>query len=849
MIKLTVDEIEVHVPEGSTILEAADAAEIYIPRLCSHPELPAVDPEKLEVWHEVFWGTTPKRADQGSQNSASYEGCLLCLVEVRGRPEPVRACITPAEEGMRVLTSSPEIDSRRRARLKKLFSTHPHACVQCAQRAGCALEPCSTNVAKEERCCPIFHVCELRKVAEFIGIPDDTPRYRPANFPIVEDEPLFLRDYNLCIGCLRCVRVCREVRKIDALGFVLDGDGEPVVGTKAPTLKDSGCHFCLGCVEVCPTGSLRLKFEDPRVDGERASRCVAACPAGIDIPRYLREIRRGEFARAEAVIRETAPLPRILGQVCFHPCEEECLRRELSEPLAICSLKRAAMDHSGEAIWKSHLQPRPPTGKKVAILGAGPTGLAAAWFLRLKGHDVILFDSDPMPGGWLRSGIPRYRLSPDALEADVQDITSLGIILRAGVEVGKEITFGNIREAHDAVLVAVGARNAKPLTGEGVDLPGVENGLDLLKELATGKEAEKRSFAGETIVVIGGGNVAIDVARTTLRLGSGPVHLYCLEEREEMPAHSWEIEEAEREGVVIHPGRGPTRIAGQDRVERVDFQKCISVFDDEGQFAPRFDDRETTSQGADRVLIAIGQEPALGFLDGAEGLSLTEAGTIEANPTSMQTSLNGVFAAGEVVTGPASVIEAIAQGRRAASGIDRYLGGDGDIHVPLVDETEPDGELSRVEGFPDLTRVPTERLAVEEATGCFALVEAGYAPDDATREAERCLRCDLRFLLRPPQPPPEPWVEFTVESIDTVPEAEGVYQLLDENKAVYAIKGVDNLRQALSGLLETTTKAKFFLFDEDPMFSKRESELIQQYLQQHGSMPPGEGEDELDDLF
>ncbi|NIN73435.1 MAG: hypothetical protein GTO46_16225, partial [Gemmatimonadetes bacterium] len=193
MISLSVDGAQIEARDGATVLEAADAAGIYIPRLCSHPALPALDPGELEPWQEVFQGPTPH-----VEGVRSYAGCSLCLVSVDGRVEPARACVTRVEAGMRVTTSDGEIDSRRRAQLRRLFATHPHACVQCAQKAGCALEPCSTDVAKEERCCPIFHNCELRKVAEYVGIPADTPRYRPAGLAVVTSEPLYLRDYNLC---------------------------------------------------------------------------------------------------------------------------------------------------------------------------------------------------------------------------------------------------------------------------------------------------------------------------------------------------------------------------------------------------------------------------------------------------------------------------------------------------------------------------------------------------------------------------------------------------------------------------------------------------------------------------
>ena len=843
MVKILIDDIEIEVQKDTTILQAADAAEVYIPRLCSHPDIPSVIPSELAGWDTVFWGTESKSNQPGGE----YDGCQLCVVQVDGKSEPVRACITEVEEGMKVITFTDEIQKIRREKLKKTFATHPHTCIQCAQREGCALEPCSTDTAKEERCCPIFHVCELRRVSEFIGIPPETMRYHPANRPKIEDEPLFIRDYELCINCLRCVRMCRDVRKVDALGFVFE-NGDPVVGTKAPTLKDSGCVFCLSCVEVCPTGTLRLKFDDPRQDGEKVTKCLDGCPAGMDIPRYIREIRRGEFARAEAVIREAAPFPNVLGQVCFHPCEQACLRNEVSEPIAICSLKRAAVSHTDEPIWKENLKLPPPTGKKVAIIGAGPAGLTAAWFLKLKGHEVVVYDSDESPGGWLRNGIPPFRLSTDGLDADIKNIVDLGIEMKMGVEIGQEVSFDEIQNGHDAVFIATGARKGAELPCDGVELSGVESGLELLKGIERDSDVAQQIYSGETVVVIGGGNVAIDIARTALRLGPDKIHLYCLEERDEMPAHSWEIDEAELEGIVMHPGWGPKLIAGDGKVERIDFRKCLSVFDDDGRFTPTFDDSVTSTQDADRILIAIGQKSELEFISGSD-IKLNQRGSIESDPDSLQTSIENVFAGGEVVSGPASVIDAIAQGRRAASGIDKYLGGDADVYVQLLDETELDGEFDKIENFAGLKRNPVPRLSMEESTNCLKLVETGYDASDAILEAERCLRCDLRLHIVPMPLPPEAWIEMNEEGVNSVPEIDGVYQLLDEEKVIYAIKGVSNLREALNEVLETTEKARFFIYDEDPMFSKRETELIQEYLKINGRMPPEEGEDDLDDLF
>jgi hypothetical protein len=208
-----------------------------------------------------------------------------------------------------------------------------------------------------------------------------------------------------------------------------------------------------------------------------------------------------------------------------------------------------------------------------------------------------------------------------------------------------------------------------------------------------------------------------------------------------------------------------------------------------------------------------------------------------------------VFAGGEIVSGPSSVVEAVAHGRCAAAAIDRYLGGDGDIFVPLVDDSDRDMQLDRDTGVARLDRIAMSRLSASEAAGSFDLVETGYTAAAAVREAGRCLRCDLRLIIRSNPPPPEAWLALTVDSVANAPAAPGVYQLLDEDKVVYAIKGVDDIKQALSEIVETSNKAKYFLFDHDPMYSKRESELIQEYLQQHGRMPVGEGDDDLDDLF
>jgi hypothetical protein len=327
----------------------------------------------------------------------------------------------------------------------------------------------------------------------------------------------------------------------------------------------------------------------------------------------------------------------------------------------------------------------------------------------------------------------------------------------------------------------------------------------------------------------------MDVARTCVRLGA-EVHLVCLESREEMPAHRWEVEEAEEEGVKIHNSWGPKRIVGRDgRVSKVEFIKCISVFDEDGRFNPRFDESERMELEADYVVIAIGQEPDL---SGLEPIATPDGKRIEFDESTMMTSLPGVFVCGDVVRGPTSVVEAVADGHRAAVAIDRYLGGDGSLEEVFKDAGEaPSLYLGRIEGFAALGRVRERKLDPGERRRCFREVFMGYSGEEARSEALRCLRCDLRLYIREPEMPPEPWIPFDEEHVGEVPEAEGVIQLLDAEKNVLLIKGVENMREALREMLGTVEEAKYFIYEENKLYTMRESELLQQYIQKHGRMP------------
>jgi NADPH-dependent glutamate synthase beta subunit-like oxidoreductase len=834
MTRLKIDDNDIEVPEGTTVLKAAQLNGIYIPSLCAHPDLPPSKGTELSIaiYH------CKNKIEGDSIEKKEFEGCKLCLVEVEGVDEPVTSCNTTTEEGMVVRTDTLILKEERKKNLMSILSDHPHACLTCAQMEGCTREPCSTNVALEERCCPKLGNCELQNVAAYVGIRDDTPKYVPKNLPIVENEPMFKRDYNLCIGCARCVRACRDLRGVDALAVTHDGK-RFIVGTREPTLKESECKFCGACVEVCPTGALTDK---DLKDKSQYVKCMNSCPVAKDIPRIIRLVSDGDYSDAVAVMREKVPFVYSLGNICFHPCQEECNRSDVDEAVAICALERFAASQANETSVK--IEKKPPNGKRVAVVGSGPAGLTCAYYLSNLGYGVTVFESMPEPGGMLRYGIPEYRLPTDVLQKDLDFILGSGFELKLEQNIGTDITIESLKIAHDAVFLATGAQLSKTLNIEGTDLEGVIWGMDFLKDVRSGKEMKLDG----NVVVIGGGNVAIDVALTAIRLGAKKVTMACLESEDEMPAFDWELEEARAEGVYIHTSWGPKQVTGENgKVKAVELRLCTSVFDDEGRFSPMYDDSVKKTLLADHVIFAIGQSSDFGF---SEGTALeTSRGILTADKDTLETTVDGIFAGGEVVSGPASVIDSIALGRKAASSIDKFFGGEGDIEASLLEPEEPNPWLGREEGFADRKRTIMPTLPMEERKCGFGEIELGFDEELAKAEAGRCLQCDLRLKISSVVMPPERWHSFTPENVAEVPGKEGVIQLLNSEKAIIAIKGVMNMRQELEKRTGND-KIAFFDYQEDPMYTKRESELIQQFLQKYKKMPEGEGgEEDLDDLF
>ncbi len=718
---ISIDGREISVKAGTTIFESAVAAGIYIPSLCAHPDLPPSG------------------------------DCGLCLVEVEGQAEPLLACTTKVAENMVVRTDTPELRKKQRQALMKLLSEHPNACLTCWRVERCKpFDICLRSVSVTERCvtCPKNGRCELQMVADFLDVKMQDIPYKYRGLPVNRDNPFFDLDYNLCIACGRCVHACGELRGIKALDFI-EMNGYKVAGPQRNNdHKDSGCKFCFTCVEVCPTGALidrEARFRDVPNWEAYVVPCRDACPAHIDIPRYIYLIAQGRYSEALAVIREKVPFPGVLGRVCVHPCEQACRRGVLNDPICIKFLKRFAADND-TGLWKQSSRVAPPTGKKVAVVGSGPAGLTAAFYLAKLGHSVTVFEALPQPGGMMRVGIPAYRLPRAVLDAEIGEIKNVGVEIRTNTKVESLDTL--FKEGYQAVFLALGAHRGTRMGVEGEDSPGVMDGVTFLRQVSLGMEVK----IGRRVAIIGGGNAAIDCSRTALRLGSQEVVIVYRRTRAEMPAAPEEVEEALHEGVKIIFLAAPSRITVKDgHIELECIRMELGAPDASGRRRPVPVKGSEFTMEFDNVIASIGQvsEIPAGF-----GVAVGRGDVIKVDAATLATNIKGVFAGGDVVLGPASVIQAIAQGRQAASSIDKYLGGSGIIDEALIPFEKASPYFGSEEGFVDRLQPQMPCLGLSERLGGFAEVELGYEEPTAREEAKRCLRCDARLQLSRPVLPP-----------------------------------------------------------------------------------------------
>jgi len=686
-ISLIIDGQKVNTFRGRSVLEAALEAGIYIPHLCYHPDLPPVD------------------------------ACQLCVVEIQGIEGTPTSCTTPATDGMVIATRTEKLITRRQSAIMKILAGHPPDCGNCAKYLNCELQALKQYLETDK--------LEIQRHARF--------------FPVDKSNPLLIFDPNKCVLCTRCIRACRDLRGVGILTTRKQGEDEYIGTLNGFPLAESGCRFCGACAEVCPTGAIMDK--EGFLEGKKRKcallPCRYTCPAEIDVPGYLRFIREKNYPAAVALIREKVPFPAVLGYVCDHPCENTCRRGQINQSIAIRELKRFSVENDREEIWKNNILLKPAKDQRIGIIGAGPTGLTAAYFLAITGYKVTVFESLPFAGGMLRAGIPEYRLPRDILNREIREIEKLGVEIRTGSPVNSiDALFIN---GFNVILIATGTQAGIRLPVKGANSPGVFTGIEFLKRYNLGDQ----TVVGKRVIVIGGGNVAVDCARVARRLGAEQVQLTCLESREIMPASSEELEQAEAESIDILPGLNLISILpGNGGIKTAEFAEVESFsFDEDKNLTLVTRENSIITLEADNIIFAVGQKPVV---PEEYGLKTTSNNLVEIDERTLATSREGVFAAGDVVTGTSSVIKAIASGRRAAIEIDKYLGGEGNIDIKLTPPFNAGNYLGLEPAFAAMQRV---RISTGGGnTECN--VPAGMSAKEADYEAKRCLQCDLRFKIK-----------------------------------------------------------------------------------------------------
>jgi len=690
-VRLTIDNKEIITSSDSTILEAASENNIYIPHLCHH------------------------------ENLHPSGGCRLCVVGQEGISGVVTSCTTKVKDGMVIKTKDETAEKIRKLSVDLMFKTHPEECVGC----------------------PKYGKCQLQSISQYVGDTGRKLRHFKIRAASNTDNPLILHEMYRCILCGRCVRACNEMRGVGVLKFEKK-NGILQVSINGKDLKNAGCRFCGACVEVCPTGSIRDKVG---VIKEGLSRekalipCTDGCPAGINIPKYIRFIKEGNFSAAAAVVREKAPFPSILGHICTHKCEMSCRRNGLNEPVSIRNLKRFAASQD-DGSWKQNSFVKPKTDKRVAVVGAGPAGLTAAYYLAKLGHNITVFEKLPYVGGMMRFGIPEYRLPRTIIEKEVDEIRSLGVDFRLNTNVASIDEL--LSQGFNAVFAAVGTHQGIRLPIDGNDLEGVLLNVDFLREVSM----KLRTAIGENVAVLGGGNVAVDCACVAKRLGAKNVTMACLEASDKMTADPEEVIRAKEEGIQILNSKTFDKITGQNgKATGVQITGVSSFyFDETGKCILDKTPDSTEIIKADTIIFAVGQRPDI---TADFGLELGRGNRITANIQTGRTTRDGVFSAGDSVTGTASVIEAIAKTRLAVQNIDLYLGGDGNIQENLSPVQNASMWIGREENFADKERCHTKAAEPEVRCHNFDLMDFGFDQKASECEASRCLQCDLRAGIAP----------------------------------------------------------------------------------------------------
>lgn len=459
--------------------------------------------------------------------------------------------------------------------------------------------------------------------------------------------------------------------------------------------------------------------------------CVALCPAGVDIPGYVALVKNRRYADAVKLIRKDNPFPSACAYICEHPCEARCRRRMIDDAINIRGLKRYAVDHAGDVPNPQNAQ---PTGKTVAVIGGGPGGLSAAYYLSLMGHKVTVFEQRSKLGGMLRYGIPSYRFPREILDKEIESILSTGIEVKTGITVGSDVSFDELKNKYDALYIAIGAHTDKKTGIEGENSEGVMSAVEMLRAIG---DDSLPDFTGKEIVVIGGGNVAMDVCRSSVRLGARKVSCVYRRRQADMTALPEEVEGAIAEGVELVTLAAPVRIEADENGRATALwaqPQIIGTIDAAGRPRPEKAARDEIRIPADIIIVAIGQGiETHGFEQSKISI---KRGTFIAEASGQIDNMDGVFAGGDCVTGPATVIRAIAAGKVAAANIDEYLGFHHEISVDVV---VPDPQLS---SNPPHGRINTTERQACERKNDFTCIECGMTDEEANTESSRCLRCD-----------------------------------------------------------------------------------------------------------
>ena len=469
------------------------------------------------------------------------------------------------------------------------------------------------------------------------------------------------------------------------------------------------------------------------------SPCRAACPAHTDVQAYVGLIAQGKYTEAFEVITSVNPIASVCSMICHHPCEQSCRRCGVDEPLAVRHLKRFAIEKSKDYRRAKRKLVQKTRGKSIGIIGSGPSGLTAARDLADLGYNVTLYEKHPVLGGMLAAAIPPYRLPREVLKEDIDDVISKGVEVKTNFEIGKDAKLDDLAKKHDAVLVAIGLSLSRSLNIPGVEGPGVLLAIPYLEDVAFGR----KPALGKKVLVIGGGNVAMDVARSARRLGVQNVEMVCLENEQEIPAWKWEVDEAVEEAIKINYRWGPKAIRREgDKVKGLEVTKVLSVFDANKRFAPTFDNNVTRLLEADTIIITIGQMSNMAFLK-ESAVKIDERGRVEWNPATQMSSAKNVFVAGEVVTGPGSAIAAVANGRRAALAMHLFLQGESIEGRLPVQEKETIAQMPSevVEKISKQPRMKIKHLAPEVRVKTMEHFEMGYSEKEALEEAGRCRGC------------------------------------------------------------------------------------------------------------